>query len=156
MARRPTPFRAGLLLSAFCHPDLAFATCHFESERLSPCHFERAKRVEKSIPYVLRLQSPVQNSPLKIIAFAFALASEIERNLISQRTKEALAVKKVSGVKLGRPSRMTPKVRKLCDELNNVRNRLASGESKASLAREYGVHRNTLDKCLRVQEEKTP
>lgn len=51
---------------------------------------------------------------------------------------------------------MTPKVRKLCDELNNVRNRLASGESKASLAREYGVHRNTLDKCLRVQEEKTP
>lgn len=92
----------------------------------------------------------------KIIAFAFALASEIERNLISQRTKEALAVRKVSGVKLGRPSRMTPKVRKLCDELNNVRNRLASGESKASLAREYGVHRNTLDKCLRVQEEKTP
>ena len=104
----------------------------------------------------MRLQSPVQNSPLKIIAFAFALASEIERNLISQRTKEALAVKKVSGVKLGRPSRMTPKVRKLCDELNNVRNRLASGESKASLAREYGVHRNTLDKSLRVQEEKTP
>lgn len=34
----------------------------------------------------------------KIIAFAFALAAEIERNLISQRTKEALADKKAAGV----------------------------------------------------------
>ena len=39
----------------------------------------------------------------KIIAFAFALAAEIERNLISQRTKEALAVKRLEGVRLGRP-----------------------------------------------------
>ena len=39
----------------------------------------------------------------KIIAFAFALAAEIERNLISQRTKEALAVKRLEGIKLGRP-----------------------------------------------------
>ena len=39
----------------------------------------------------------------KIIAFAFALAAEIERNLISQRTKEALADKKAAGIVLGRP-----------------------------------------------------
>ena len=90
----------------------------------------------------------------KIIAFAFALASEIERNLISQRTKEALAVRKVSGVKLGRPSRMTPKVRKLSDEIDKVRSRLATGQSKASIAREYGVHRNTLNKCLRESDDK--
>lgn len=85
----------------------------------------------------------------KIIAFAFALASEIERNLISQRTKEALAVKKLSGIKLGRPSRMTPKVRKLSDEIELVRARIETGQTKSSIAREYGVHRNTLDKCLR-------
>ena len=34
---------------------------------------------------------------------AFAMAAEIERDLISQRTKEALRAKKVAGVRLGRP-----------------------------------------------------
>lgn len=89
----------------------------------------------------------------KIIAFAFALASEIERNLISQRTKEALAIKRISGIKLGRPSRMTPKVRKLSDEIEMVRARIEKSESKSSIAREYGVHRNTLDKCLRSRND---
>ena len=40
----------------------------------------------------------------RIIAFAFSLAAEIERNLISQRTREALAARKLAGVKLGRPA----------------------------------------------------
>ena len=39
----------------------------------------------------------------KIIAMVFAMASEIERELISSRTKEALRAKKEQGVKLGRP-----------------------------------------------------
>src|SRR5579863_9778730 len=47
-----------------------------------------------------RLDSSIQS---KIIAMAFAMASEIERDLISKRTKEALVAKKASGVQLGRP-----------------------------------------------------
>lgn len=39
----------------------------------------------------------------KILAMAFAMAAEIERDLISQRTKGALAAKKRAGMKLGRP-----------------------------------------------------
>ena len=39
----------------------------------------------------------------KIIAMTFSMASEIERDLISKRTREALQVKKQNGMKLGRP-----------------------------------------------------
>ena len=47
-----------------------------------------------------RLGDDIQS---KDLAFAFGLSAEIERNLISQRTKEALAKRRADGVKLGRP-----------------------------------------------------
>ena len=47
-----------------------------------------------------RLGNDIQS---KVLAFAFGLAAEIERNLISQRTKSSLANLKASGKKLGSP-----------------------------------------------------
>lgn len=87
----------------------------------------------------------------KIIAFAFALAAEIERNLISQRTKEALAARKKAGIQLGRPPGHTGKVVRVKDDI--IRAMLASGVTKSAVARMYKVHRNTLDKCLKMQNK---
>lgn len=84
----------------------------------------------------------------KIIAFAFALAAEIERNLISQRTKEALAVRKTKGMKLGRPQGSSKKKIEFCKRSNEVLMMLKDGHSMAYVAGIIGIHRNTLRKYL--------
>ena len=88
----------------------------------------------------------------KIIAFAFALAAEIERNLISQRTKEALAVRKLRGMKLGRPPGSSKKKVLFCKNKEDIVMMLNEGKSCTDVARSLGIHRNTLRKYL-YQEE---
>lgn len=82
---------------------------------------------------------------------AFALAAEIERNLISQRTREALADLKAAGVRLGRPRGSYKKKTIVLQELTEIRQRLASGDSLQVIARDYGVHRNTLSSYLKSE-----
>lgn len=84
----------------------------------------------------------------KIIAFAFALAAEIERNLISQRTKEALAVKKLEGVKLGRPPGSSKKKVTFCKDYDRILAMKSEGKSISFIAKAYGIHRNTLKRYL--------
>ncbi len=86
----------------------------------------------------------------KIIAFAFALASEIERNLISQRTKEALMVKKLAGVRLGRPPGSSRKRTRVCGDIQKIRQLHAEGVTLAKIAKKYGIHRNTLSLYIRT------
>ncbi|MCR4825091.1 MAG: recombinase family protein [Bacteroidales bacterium] len=88
----------------------------------------------------------------KIIAFAFALAAEIERNLISQRTKEALADRKAAGVKLGRPCGSYKQRDAVTQDLSEIRSRIAAGESYARIAKDYGIHRNTLANYLKSED----
>ena len=47
------------------------------------------------------------NVQSKILAFAFGLVAELEREMISKRTKEALQRRKMNGGKLGRPYDLT-------------------------------------------------
>jgi len=84
----------------------------------------------------------------KIIAFAFALAAEIERNLISQRTKEALAVRRQMGIRLGRPPGASSKKAIFEKNKNEILELLRKGKSLSAISREYGIHRNTLRKYL--------
>jgi len=79
----------------------------------------------------------------KVLAFAFSLAAEIERQMISSRTKEALARRKAEGKKLGRP-KGSLSGSKLDGREQEIRDMLAKGVSKASAARLLGVSRGTL------------
>ncbi len=92
-----------------------------------------------------RLGNDIQS---KVLAFAFSLATEIERNLISQRTKSSLANLKASGKKLGRPFSAESKKLKLSKNAKKVRNLLAKGISKSQIAKILGVQRSTLRRFI--------
>lgn len=85
----------------------------------------------------------------KVLAFAFGLSAEIERNLISQRTKEALARRKAEGIRLGRPKGRKSSRVKLSGKDDIIRCCLEAGFSKCAIARKLHVHRLTLYKYIR-------
>jgi len=80
----------------------------------------------------------------KVLAFAFGLSAEIERNLISQRTKEALARKRAEGVILGRPKGRLSSRTKLTGQEKKIQELLDKKVSYSAIARILGVHRLTV------------
>lgn len=77
------------------------------------------------------------------------LLPKIERNLISQRTKEALARKKAEGVILGRPKGSKSKVKKLTGKEAEIRVLQDKKVSKSAIARILGVHRLTVTEYIK-------
>ena len=94
-----------------------------------------------------RLGEDIQS---KVLAFAFGLSAEIERNLISQRTKEALARKKSEGIVLGRPiGRKTDETKcKLFPKKTLIAELLKAGVSQRKIAKICKVDRNTLGRYI--------
>lgn len=80
----------------------------------------------------------------KVLAFAFGLAAEIERNLIAARTKEALARKKREGATLGRPQGSLSKKTKLTGREAEIQRLLEKKVAISAIARLLGVHRLTM------------
>ena len=95
-----------------------------------------AKRKEIAIYDVKNGWELNGNIHSKILAMAFSIASEIERDLISKRTKEALRVRKELGVKLGRPK--GPGKSKLDQHRDEIIALLKNGSTKVYVAKRYG------------------
>jgi len=94
-----------------------------------------------------RLGDDIQS---KVLAFAFGLSAEIERNLISQRTKEALARVKAEGKQIGRTKGSHNSYTKLTGKEDYIRYKLAAGCTRSSIAKELHVDRTTLYRFLKV------
>jgi len=89
------------------------------------------------------------NIQSKVLAFAFGLSAEIERDLISQRTREALARKRSEGKTLGRPSGAKSARVKLTGNEKDIRALLDREFSKTAIGRIYGVNRSTVNYFLK-------
>ena len=85
----------------------------------------------------------------KVLGFALGLMAEIERNLISMRTKEALARRRQEGVKLGRKKGTCPAMRVLRENKRRLIKDAQRGVSCSELARQMGVSRTTMHRFLK-------
>ena len=96
-----------------------------------------------------RLGDDIQS---KVLAFAFGLSAEIERNLISQRTKEALALRKSQGIHIGRRFGSKNSLLKLSSNKEIIQELLALGIPKVLIAKKLNVDRTTLWRFLKQLE----
>lgn len=95
-----------------------------------------------------RLGADIQS---KVLAFAFGLAAEIERNLISQRTKEALARIKAEGRKLGRVKGSKNKKHLLDGKKDKITELIKKGIPKTQIAKILGISTRTIYNYLRFE-----
>jgi len=86
------------------------------------------------------------NIQSKIISTVMAMMAEVERDLISERTREALAAKRAAGVKLGR--RPGPGKSKLDAHVDEIQALLANGSTKTFVAKKYGTSVQNLSHWL--------
>ena len=99
-----------------------------------------------------RLGDDIQS---KVLAFAFGLSAEIERNLISQRTRESLARLRAEGKHVGRPKgrKNSPELHPLYGKSEYIRRALLAGKSQRSIAKALRCSPNTLRRYM--QNDKT-
>lgn len=91
------------------------------------------------------LDSSIQST---VMAFAFGLAAQIERDMISQRTKEALALRKANGMHLGRPFGFKMKHNKVEKHIEKIRKWRQARVSKVKISKRIHCCQKTLNKYM--------
>lgn len=89
----------------------------------------------------------------KVLCFAFGLVAEIERNLISMRTREALAVRRADGVVLGRRKGSCVKQQMLLERRDEVAEMLREGCTLTTVCRRFGISPKTFHRVRQVDDE---
>ena len=84
----------------------------------------------------------------KVLAFAFGLSAEIERNLIAQSTKEAMDKLRIQGIKLGRPSGQKNTYHVIDGHESLVLNMYSAGIPKRKIAKTIRVSPPTISRFL--------
>lgn len=92
-----------------------------------------------------RLGNDIQS---KVMAFAFGLSAEIERNLISQRTKASLESVRATGKRLGRPFSAQSKKLKLSRNTKKVKKLLDMGLTRYRIAKIMSVKQTTVSRFI--------
>ena len=92
-----------------------------------------------------RLGNDIQS---KVLGFAFGLAAEIERNLISQRTKASLDNIKARGIQLGRPLSEKSKYFRLLSNVAKIKQWQSEGITQAQMASDLGISRTMLRRIM--------
>lgn len=85
----------------------------------------------------------------KVLAFAFGMAAEIERDMIAKRTKEALNRKRANGIHIGRPKGVRNRFHKLDGKENFIQSAILSGRTKVDISKHLNVSIPTLNKFIR-------
>lgn len=82
----------------------------------------------------------------KVLSFAFGIAAEIEHKLNSQRTREAMAIRKAQGIHMGRKHGSSPKIQFLKSHKQEIQDKLISGVYITQICKDYGISYGTFKK----------
>jgi len=96
-----------------------------------------------------------QDIASQVLIFAFGLSAQIERDLISERTKQGLVVARKNGKRIGRQKGDVIYNVKLRQYQKEIEEKVRDGESINSLAKQYDVNWSTMKKFIDVYSKMT-